>query len=154
VLTKKQVEVGEIVVAGDENLAGDVADLFPKLGASVERILFKARQKTFGEAVLADIYDNIIGFVPTVGTIIGNGPRVNDAVASKDIVAGTVHTADAALVELPGVGMILDLVIPANTIVKAEEYLQCIQQGKKAFDCAFPKGAFDRDVFDMMGLQV
>jgi hypothetical protein len=154
VLTKKQVELGEIVVAGDENFAEDAADLFPKLGASIERIIFKARQHTIGEAIWADIYDNIVGFVPVAGTVIGNGPRINDAVASKDAVAGIVHAADAALVEIPSVGMILDLIIPANLIVQADSYVRCMEKGGEPFDCFYPKGTFERDVIDMVGIDI
>lgn len=124
-----------------------------KLGSdfskSVDRILFRARQKTFGEAFIADSYDDVLAIVPVIGDIIGTGPRIIDASGTEDKEAGAVRAANSALGIIPGIGFFLDLAFPASGIITWIDYTKCVGSGKDSNDCLFPKDTIERDLINM-----
>jgi hypothetical protein len=126
----------------------DLSTLLPKnispFLQSPERILFKSEQKTFGEAIAADIYDDLIGLIPLLGDLVGSGPRVVDAISDENILATAVHGVDLGLGLIPyPFGEILDIIVPANTILKAIKYVECLNKDSE-LNCAYPQGSIER----------
>lgn len=125
----------------------DILNAASTFSRAVQRTLFEARQKTFGESIVADVYDDILDIFPVVGEIIGEGPRILDAAAKKDDVAIIAHTVDAAIGEIPGIGFIIDLFLPVNTILRYSDYATCAQTNNTE-ECLFPPGTVERDILN------
>lgn len=124
--------------------------LVKKFSESTHRVLFDARQETFAESAAADVYDDIINFFPFAGDVVGNAPRIVDAVAKEDGLAVAVHSADFAIAFVPAIGFVLDWAFPANSLIKGIDYAECVNAGSKDIDCAVPKGTFEREIMEMM----
>ena len=121
------------------------------VASSPERVFFKSEQKTFGESISADIYDDLIGIIPLLGDIVGSGPRVVDAISDENVLGVAVHGTDLVLGLIPyPFGEILDVLIPANTILKTIRYSECKDS---AFNCLFPEGSIEREVIQYVGNQ-
>jgi hypothetical protein len=117
--------------------------------SAANRILFEARQKTFGEAFLADGYDDLLSLFPVFGDIIGEGPRLLDATSKSDKLAGTVRAANAAVGAIPVFGFFLDLAFPASGIITYISYDSCKSKGGNNKDCLFPEGTVERDIMEI-----
>jgi hypothetical protein len=133
-------------------MSDDSLDTLKKVSTSANRVLFLARQKTFGEAAMADIYDIAVGIVPFIGDYVTTAPRIADAGDKTDLDAGIVHSIDAVIGVVPVVGDLIDGLIPANTILKTQEYFTCVNNGSKALDCAIPKDTLDREVIEKLNI--
>jgi hypothetical protein len=127
-----------------------VLDSPSKIAQSLDRITLKARQKTLGEAIIADLYDDLIGIVPIAGDALENGPRIGDAIQTKDNVAAIAHGTDALLTIVPGIGTILNF-IPTNSLLKLMELTEC---NGELSDCLFPEDSIERDIINVTGMNV
>jgi len=123
---------------------------FNPIVGSANRILFKSRQYTLGESILADIYDDIIGIIPFLGDLISYGNRVQDAIARDDTEAATIQGANFFTGLIPEVGDAIDAFFPANTLLKTHEMFDCAKAGNKPLDCAFPEGSIERNIFSFI----
>jgi len=128
----------------------DLLKLGSDASRAADRILFRAHQKTFGEAFLADTYDDVLDFIPIVGDIVGSGPRLLDATASKDELATIVRTANSAVGIIPVFGFFADLLFPASGIITYVDYQNCIKNGSSNEECLFPKETIERDIMELV----
>lgn len=127
----------------------DVNKFVTDFSRASKRVFFESRQKTFGEAFTADVYDDIVDIFPVLGDLVGTGPRLLDATDKNDKVAGTVRAANAALGAIPGLGVVLDLLFPASGIITYLDYNDCLNSGKTQEECLFPEGSMEKDLMEL-----
>lgn len=110
---------------------------------SANRVLFASTQNSLSESIAADLYDIAIGLVPILGDFVSNAPRVASATAQKDRVAQILHGTDFAIDLIPGVGDIIDAILPANTILRIRDTQKCRQKGGDTYSCLVQPDSFE-----------
>jgi hypothetical protein len=112
------------------------------------RILFAPRQNSIGEAIVADLYDDVIGIIPFIGDAVGNGSRTAIAKSHGDEEAAFFHGLDLILGVVPEIGDVAGALLPANQILYMRKAPDCLGGSKlerdKIMECMFPNDSLER----------
>jgi hypothetical protein len=126
--------------------AQDIIEFLKESINAGNRVLFQSRQKSIGESIAADVYDDVIGFIPFVGDAISNVPRTAIAGSQADEEAIFLHGIDTIIGSIPVIGDIIDIFLPANTALKL---LECSRTNNKA-ECLVPADSFERKTLALL----
>jgi hypothetical protein len=128
-----------------DTVQGNPYDAVQKFLQASKRALTSATQPTLSESIMADLVDDFIGYIPLIGDFVAETPRIIDAGAESNLLSLITHGIDFLVGLIPFYGDIIDTLIPANTINKVANSIECINNGGDRLECISPTGTFERD---------